>query len=456
MVLDKARAEKLATEVLRIADPSRGKKGAPAEERPDVLVRIESSRSANTRFALNGVTSNGEVEDTEVRIAVAFGRRHAAATTNQTTPAALEGAYQRAARLARVSPEDPEHLPWLGPQRYRTVPASFDDATERFSVDIRAGAVGRMIAPAEPAGVTVAGFFEHGSSSVVMMTSAGLRAQHASTRASATVSARTSDGSGSGWAGGVSHRAGDIDAASLAGRAIDKAVRSRSPARLEPGKYTVVLEPNAAGELVSFLGFALDARAADEGRSFFSRPGGGTRLDENLFGEHTTLTSDAPDPTAPPSPFDGEGLPLEPATWIDKGKLVRLRYTRFWAQKQGKLPTGFPSKLELAGGTAASVEELIKGVKRGLLVTRLWYTRWLDPQSLTITGLTRDGTFLIENGEITRPVNNFRFNESPANMLKNADASTKQTWRVPYGGGRVKAPAIRAAEFNMASISEAV
>jgi predicted Zn-dependent protease len=215
---------------------------------------------------------------------------------------------------------------------------------------------------------------------------------------------------------------------------------------------TVVLEPMAVTELLQFLSGSLNARRADEGRSFFSKAGGGTQVGEKIFGDAITLRSDPTDPTMPGPTFDGEGVPLAPTSWIDKGTLTGLVYNRYWAKKQGKQATGFPNRWALAGGTATR-DELVKGVTRGVLITRFWYLRMVDPQAILVTGLTRDGTFLIEKGEIVAPVNNFRFNESPAALLANVEAMSRETARTSIGW---RVPAIRAASFNLASISEAV
>ncbi|HWU88616.1 MAG TPA: metallopeptidase TldD-related protein, partial [Kofleriaceae bacterium] len=196
---------------------------------------------------------------------------------------------------------------------------------------------------------------------------------------------------------------------------------------------------------------SLGARRADEGRSFFSKPGGGTRIGEKLFPDAITLRSDPTDAQLAVTPFDREALPLQPTTWIEKGELRALAYGRYWAQKQGKPPTGQPEGWILDGGTA-SRDELVKGVARGVLITRCWYLRWIDQQSILATGLTRDGVFLIENGAVTRPVNNFRFNESPVQMLARCDGLSTAV----VTEGNVRVPALRTHEFNLASISEAV
>jgi predicted Zn-dependent protease len=208
--------------------------------------------------------------------------------------------------------------------------------------------------------------------------------------------------------------------------------------------------------MLAFFIDALDARRADEGRSFFAKKGGGTRIGEKLFAPGITLKGDPFDPATPASPYDHEGLPIEPTTFVENGTLRSLYTSRFWAQKTGAQPRPRPTAVHLLGGEAKSVEQLISMVDRGLYVTRFWYTRWLDPQTMSITGLTRDGVFLIEKGVIKGPVNNFRFNESPAAVLAKAKAWTQETARIPVRGPVMRVPAILTEDFHMASVSAAV
>jgi predicted Zn-dependent protease len=418
----------------------------------EALVQVEASRDANTRFARNEITTDGDVDETEVHVRLVVGQRHAEATTNQTDDASLRAVVERALAMVRLAPPDPESMPVLGPQRYVSSPPCFDPATAALGAAERAAAAHAAIAAAEAGSLRAAGYYEHSARTTALKTSAGLYAEHAQTSASLTVTARTLDPGGSGWGMALSHRASEIDPGQIARVATQKALASARPQPLDPGRYTVVLEPAAVGELLGFFSSSLDARSADEGRSFFSRPGGGTKLGEKLFADSVTLRSDPTDAGTPGAPFDGDGFPLAPTTWVDRGTLTNLSYSRYWARKQSRPPTGDHAVVQLSGGSAASQEELVRGVKRGLLITRFWYTRWVDHQSMLITGLTRDGVFLIEDGQITRPVNNFRFNESPVAMLRNVEAMTQKTVRA----GRLRVPALRTAEFNLASRSDAV
>jgi predicted Zn-dependent protease len=205
-------------------------------------------------------------------------------------------------------------------------------------------------------------------------------------------------------------------------------------------------------ELLAILTSALNARSADEGRSFFSKPGGGSRVGDKLWPDHVTMQADPGDVALSILPWSQEWLPLQAATWVERGVLTRLACSRYWAKQKGRAPVPEPAGLRLVGGNA-SAEELIKGVKRGVLITRFWYVNSLDPSTLLSTGLTRDGTFLIENGELVAAVNNFRFNESPHVMLERSDAMTAP---VVAPDGSMRVPTLRSHEFNLSSVSEAV
>jgi predicted Zn-dependent protease len=419
------------------------------------LVQLESRRDANLRFARNEVTSSGDVDETTLSVEITLGKRHASSGTNQVDQASIEAAVNRAIGLAQVAPEDPEVMPPLGPQRYQQTAPAFDAPTASLDATARAKMAREAMQLKPGDGLQMAGFLEHSAGRRLLGSSLGLRAGYQRTLATLSVTARMADGTGSGWAAGASHRAGGVDPGKVGAVARDKALKSARPTRLDPGRYTVVLEPAAVAELLGFMVFAMDARSADEGRSFFSRPGGGNRIGETIFGPNITLSSPLADPLLPVPPFGPDGLALSPTTWIDQGTVKALAYSRYWAQKQGKAPTEAPGGLLLAGGTATA-EDLLKGVKRGVLITRFWYSRPLDPQTLLATGLTRDGVFLIEDGAVSRPVNNFRWNESPIQMLKNADALTRETFQVPGDSVAIRVPALRTHEFNLASVSDAV
>jgi len=417
---------------------------------------VTFGRNNQTRFAANEITTAGDVEVTRIAVTVARGKRHATASNNRLDPSALADLVKRAAAMAALAPEDPEWMGVLGPQTLRPQTAAFDSTTFALASDVRADAAKKVIAAADAKGVVAAGYYAAEGATSALATTAGLVASHASTEARLTITARSTDGTGSGWAGVERVAASEIDSTALASVAVDKALRSQKPGVAEPKPWKVVLDPACVAEMLAFFIDALNARRADEGRSFFAKKGGGTRMGEKLFASGITLKGDPFDPATPAAPYDGDGLPIEATTFVDNGTLRSLYTSRFWAQKTGTQPRPRPSAVHLLGGEAKSVDQLIAMVDRGLYVTRFWYTRWLDPQTMTITGLTRDGVFLIEKGVIKGPVNNFRFNESPAAVLAKAKAWTQETARVPARGPVMRVPAILTEDFRMASVSAAV
>jgi predicted Zn-dependent protease len=419
-------------------------------------VVIVSQWSGNTRFADGRITTSGGVSDTTVTITVAIGKRQASSSTNVLDDASLKRTVDLAMQLARLSPEDPELMPELGPQTYQSINA-YVESTADLDPEARASAVRRTMTAAATAGkpageIFTAGFLEANARAMAVATSKGLFAYHRSTDADYSVTARTPDGTGSGWARAGARNWNAIDAASIGRIAAQKAVASRTPQAIEPGLYTAVLEPQAVNDLVPLLSGALQARSADEGRSPFSKAGG-NRIGEKVADERVTLYSDPADPGLLSAPFDVQGLPIGRMVWIDKGILRNLAYTRFWAEKQGVRPTGGPlaGGLALAGGTK-STEQIIAGCARGILVTHFFYIRSLDPRTVLQTGLTRDGTFLIENGKITRALKNFRWNESPLLMLNRLEDIGRPE---PTEAGRLM-PALRVRDFNFTSLSDAV
>lgn len=422
----------------------------------EAQVVVYLGREQNTRFAAGEITTAGDTDVDGVVLTVALGARHATATSTETNTDRLAPLAERAVAMAKLAPEDPEWVPVLGPQKYAASANEYDEATATLGNDQRAKAAREIIALADEKKVIPAGFYFTRAVKRFLATSRGLSAEHRRTVASLTLTVRTPDGTGSGWAGAEEMRASSIDAGTVARTAVDKAIRSQSPKPLSAGEYTVVLEPMAVGDLMNFLLSSLDARGADEGRSFFSKAGGKTKVGDALIAKDLSIVSDPADPLTPGASSDDDGVPLSRVPWFEQGTLKALANSRYWAQKKKVPPTGNQRTFLLSGGKAANTEELIGKVKRGLLVTRFWYVRWLQPRELTVTGLTRDGVFLIENGKISHPVNNFRFNQSPLELLARCQAATTNTVRVPSWGGLVRVPAILSERFHMASVSAAV
>jgi predicted Zn-dependent protease len=421
-------------------------------------VNVSSSLRGNTRFAVNQITTGGDVQDVSVVVTSAFGQRVASAVTNGVDDESLRRVVATSEELARLVPENPEYMGELGPQEYPDI-SSLAGATAELSAAQRAGAVNGVTEPAMERGLVSTGFLSHGAGASGVATSRGLFAYNTSSRASFTATVRTPDGTGSGWAGSASHDWNDIDVPAIAARAVEKAERSREPREVEPGEWTVVLEPTAAANMINLMMNALNARPADEGRSFFSRPGGGNRLGDRFPDPRVTIWSDPDDPRLFSAPFNAEGLPNRRMVWVEDGTLRNLVYDRFWARRQEREPTGFVSGWYMEGGDA-TLEEMIRSTERGLLVTRMWYIRSVDPRTILFTGLTRDGTFLIENGRVAHAVKNLRWNESPISVLTNLEMMGPPERVVTSESGdapsTVFVPAMKVRNFTFTSVSDAV
>ncbi len=421
-----------------------------------ISVNVGSTVTNNVRFAANNVTTAGSVADIQIAVTSSFGPKRATVVTNNTADDALLAVVRQAEALAKLAPDDPEAMPNLGPQNIRSVNAAFP-GTETLDSAALAQAAMTALEPSRRAGdLSAAGYLVVNTATNALGNNDKLFAYHKATNANYTVTVRTTDGTGSGWAGAEHPDWRQLDIAGVSARAIDKARLSRNPVGIEPGRYTVILEPQAVGDLVQLIGFYADARSSDEGRSPFTKQGGGNKLGEKIIDSRISITADPFDPTILSQPWDGDGLPLGKQTLVDKGVLTELYYSRFWAQKMNKKPTGAPTSFIMSGGTT-SVEEMIRTTQRGVLVTRLWYLREVDPRTILYTGLTRDGTFLIENGKISRAIKNFRFNDSPLFMLNNVEAMGRPVRLAgTEAGGAVVVPPIKVKDFNFTSLSDAV
>ncbi|HET9952576.1 MAG TPA: TldD/PmbA family protein [Candidatus Eisenbacteria bacterium] len=422
---------------------------------------LGGGESCLTRFANNEITQNVAESRHVVSVLVADGKRTGRATGNDLSDAGLSRLLARAEEAAKVAPEAENALPLLGPQRYREV-ESVDHATAALGPDARAREVGRALARTLAADLDGAGIYETGHGTIgdygelgtlAMANTSGLFAYHSET--SATFSITALRGTESGWARADSHAASDIDGDALAARAVDKALRARAPKTWEPGSYDVVLEPAAVADLLQELNYlSFGALAIQEGRSFLTGAMG-----TSVLGETITLRDDPYHPLHRGAPFDGEGVPTEPVTVIERGVARSAVYDRRTAAKEGRESTGhglsYPNTfgplaryLVMEGGNE-TLEELVAGVERGLLVTRVWYTNVVDPKSVTVTGMTRDGLFAIERGKLTHAVRNFRFNQGIVAMLRQVDGMTTAV----RAGGTV-CPALRVRGFKMSSGTE--
>jgi predicted Zn-dependent protease len=449
IILTKEEAKKIIDKVLAFSKAD------------ETSVSLNGSRTGNIRYARNSVSTSGESTDLSLAVTAVFGKRSGTSTINEFDDASLEKTVRRAEEIAKLAPENPEYVPMLGPQNYIENTNTFSENTAKIDPDFRAKAAFDSLDPCRKKNLTAAGYMEDTAGFTAFGNSKGLFGYNKSTSVDFTITVRTADGLGSGYAIHDYNDVSKLNTKAATEVAMQKAMASVNAKALEPGKYTVILEPAASIDLLQNMMRSMDARNADEGRSFLSKKGGGTRLGEKLFDERVNIYSDPSNIEIPSAGFGGggggrfggggsDGRPQEKTFWIENGVVKNMYYSRFWAEKKGVKAVTPPSSFIMVGGTQ-SLAELIKGTEKGILVTRFWYIRAVDPQTLLYTGLTRDGTFYIEKGQIKYPVKNFRFNESPVIMLNNLEAMG-----VPTRVGGCLVPALKIRDFTFSSLSDAV
>lgn len=419
-------------------------------------INLFGSDGGNIRYARNSVSTSGGISTNGLVVTSAFGKKSGTATINEFDDASLEKVVRRSEELAQLAPENPEFMSFLGPQQYGPDSPTFSESTAAMSPKERADAVQASLTQSKENKLTAAGFLSNSMGFSAMMNSKGLFAYNKSTDVAFNITVRTDDGKGSGYATKGYNDFKKLNTKADTAIAAKKALSSVTARAIEPGKYTVILEPTAVAVMLENLFFAMDARQADEGRSFMSKPGGKTKLGEQLVDERVNIYSDPWNPDLPTSTWSGDGRAQQKVNWIEKGIVKNLYTSRYWAEKTGIKSIPSPDGAIMMGGTK-SLEELIKGIEKGILVTRLWYIRSVDPQTLLLTGLTRDGTFYIENGEIKFPVKNFRFNESPIIMLNNLEEIGKSERTVSAESNtNYLLPPLKVKDFTFTSLSDAV
>jgi predicted Zn-dependent protease len=424
----------------------------------DAYVSVSSEDFSHLRFAANAFATSGRRENATAHVTVWIDKKRGAASANDIDDASLKMAVEEAERLARISPVDKEYVPTLGPQRYKAA-GGFVESTVNVSLTERARAIDAIIRQCEKAGVIGAGFHHSHGDASAFATKNGNFYYDRSSLVALSVTARTPDGGSSGYFLRNHFDAAKLDTARIGREAIQKAITSRAPRTLEAGVYPVILEPQAADDLIRF-GF--DARSTDEGRSPYSTTDGKSKLGERILDERISIVSDPWHPDLPTSPVAGDGVPAAKVYFVRNGVLENFHYSRYWAKEKARVPTPGPVNqiIEIAGPTT-SVEEMVKATERGLLVSRFWYIRSVDPRTALFTGLTRDGVWLIENGKIQYPVRNFRFNQSVLELLAPGNVDMigppeRTSNSESQGRGATITPAFKVKQFHFSSQSEAV
>jgi len=418
-------------------------------EAEGVFVSLSANESALSRFSENQMTQNLSRNTFSLSITSYFGKRSASASTTELEPEAIRETIRRSEELARIAPEDPEWVPLLEPQEYEQRTPAFDEPTAAFSPLARGEMVQRVCALSTKAGVEGSGTVSTSTFLQAVGNSRGLRACDRGTNADFSFTARIVDGSS--WGQRTAFAVNQLPIELVTQQLIERALSSRQPREVSPGEYPVVFDGAAFKELLSWVIWNLDARAADEGRSFMSRTDeAGNRLGEQLFSPLVQVQRNPAHPLLQFGTFFGNGLSNRYLELIQDGIPQTLSYSRYWAQQQGKEPTGAMYPVVMSGSNQ-SLADLIAQTERGILVNRAWYVRYVNPKTLEVTGMTRDGTFWIEEGQIAYPIKNLRFNQSLPEMLRDVDALSS----VQRVGSSV-VPGVRVKAFNFSSVTDSV
>lgn len=419
----------------------------------EAIISVE--HEALTRFANNAIHQNVAEQTSNLSVRPMIEGRTARASTNLLDRDSIRHVVEEAIAITRLTESDPDLPPMAGPAEYHPVDRRFE-ATARATPEERALAVAEAIRAVEDAGQTAAGIYSTSGSEFVLLNSRGISARHSESMARFSITAMASDSSG--WAKGSACYHGDLDPVQLALRAAAKTTASSNPRELPAGRYTVILEPAAVLDLAGQMFGDFSATAIRDGRSFLT-----DRIGKKLFGDNITIHDDVWHKGQAGAPFDGEGVPRKRLTLVDRGEIREIAYCRQAAALAGTAPTGHgfplpnefgeaPANIVIAGGDS-SVDEMVASTERGILVTRLWYIREVDPYEKIFTGMTRDGTFLVEGGQVTAGLRNFRFNQSLIEMLSNVEALSIAVRASGEESFDMVVPAMKVRDFNFTEVT---
>ena len=422
----------------------------------DIEVIFERHNAALTRFANNAIHQNVAEIDHAISIRISEDHRTARASTNRLHRDSIEAAVEQAIALTRASNPD-ESLPDLAEAATTPRLDRHYANTAQTTPAIRAAGVAEAIRIVEDAGQTAAGIFETGEFTESIFNSRGVAVEHSGTLAKFSITAMAADSSG--WAKATAADSAAIDPRELATRAMTKARDSRNPCEIAPGRYTVILEPAAVLDLVGQMFADFSATALADQRSFLTG-----RLLTQLFGENIFITDDASHPLQTGAPFDGEGMPRTSLRLVEAGVPKEIAVSRSAALKSNLVPTGHgyplpnevgeaPGNIVIAGGES-TIDQMIRSTDRGILITRLWYIREVDPYEKIMTGMTRDGTFLIERGELAGGLRNFRFNQSIIEVLNNVESMSAAVRASGEEAHDMVVPAMKVHKFHLSGVTK--
>ena len=418
-----------------------------------VFISLSSSETALSRFSENQISQNVRKNTFNLTVTSYFGSRSASASTTELDRSAIAKTVKRAEDLASIAPEDPEWVELLPEQTYSDCTPAFDEVTATLSPLRKGELIQQVCSLSKDAGVNGSGTLSFQVALNAIGNSAGLRGCDRTTEADFSFTARIDNGSS--WNRCTAWGIDQLPITEMTEKVIQRAIASRNPQAIKPGDYTVVFEPSAFASLLPWVIWNLDARAADEGRSFMSRNDDsgnpiGNKVGEQLFSPIVQVQRNPAHPLLQGGRFFGNGLSNNELDIIKDGIPQTLSYSRYWAKEQEKEPTGAMYPIVMAGSDK-SVADLIASTERGIFVSRAWYVRYVNPRTLEVTGMTRDGTFLIENGKISHPIKNLRFNQSLPEMLKNVVALTQ-----PKRCGGSVIPGCKVENFHFSSITDSI
>ncbi len=422
-------------------------------------VQIQSAWNGNLRWARNQVSTSGDVRNNEISVGRSINGAGAGMSLNMIDDIALEAAVRRAERIIPFQSVNLEsHFPKIPRHEAHATPDIWSDVTYNLSATRRAEIMRQLTESVEHAGLRAAGYIDVSAQGRAVMDDESTSMYYPYTSAQYSITVRNPKGTGSGWAGIDYADWSKIDTDRISSIAIEKCIRSQNPVRIEPGRYTAILEPQAVCDFVQLLfdPGTLDRMRAENSISVYSGSNGDSRIGDRLFDERITVTTDCMNPELGFVPFASNGEIYYPATWVEAGVLRALSYSRRYGVENLGKNTGLPASgaFHMSGGTT-SLEEMISTTKRGVLVTRFTNVTVLDEVSMLSAGYTRDGLWLIENGKISKPVWNFRFTESPMFALNNIE-QLGVPQRVFHPSAPVVVPSLKVRDFSFTSLSDAI
>lgn len=435
----------------------------------ECIVISEESSNANVRWANNTTTTNGVAEARQLYVISIKNKRVGVVGRTYFPDDQLEDLVRESEAACEDKPEAEDYAPLIE----GISNDGWGESLDRIGIEVFSNFAPELAQVFKEAGssdIKLFGFADHSTSAVYLATSSGMRLGHMQGEGKLELNAKSSDYSRSSWVGQATSTFKDIDLSHHYERLQQRLGWAEKSLDLDPGHYEVLLEPSAVSDMLLYSYWTSSARDTDEGRTVFSKPGGGNRKGEKLYPDNVTIYSDPSEPGFEVSPFQvvptssshasvfDNGLPCDRTEWVSKGVLENLVTPRYWADKTEGRAVPFIDNL-IFPSSGPSLDDMISSTKRALLVTCLWYIREVDPQTLLLTGLTRDGVFLVEDGEVKGAVNNFRFNMSPVAMLAQAQelGASEPTLAREFGDyfTFAKVPPVRVANWNMSSVSQA-